>query len=214
MKDYIYIIENAKPIVLAGLYYQHYGIIGLDDFMRSYHTYKGLPISAKETSKAINSLTDKIKEIKDSYPHLEINTFKKDILLMTIVTEKINTDLQSDSPKAKKKLNKIIIKKQKKARDSNVYFKNIRFQKDSLINIDLDFYRYFITFLNDEPYISFTQDKISGVTYTLSFSNDGGCSSNLSKLNQEKLECGEYIIDTDIVHKNDKQELFYKLEKI
>jgi hypothetical protein len=214
-EDYIKIIEHTKTSVLAGVYYTHFNIDGLNEFMIKVSAYKDLPLAAKKASNDLKTLADKIEEIRKKYPSLDISKIKKEIFLINNSTEVIDNSLQFPKPPKSKPTNLVIIKNQKRPNKDNEYYKTIYFQKDSTRVLPKEVFGQLLVVIEKEgvPYFSFTKEKIPGVTYAFNPAESGAVTTNFNTKVQEKVQEGYYLIDDEETFTNEANQKFYRLKK-
>lgn len=207
------IIENAPVNVLIGEYLLQFGSANIESFILKLTQYKNLPNQLKKAN--ADSLISIVKSLKNNYPKLSFDDFKKKILLMNSINETIDRSFVYPKTPVKDKAQSVKINHQKKTNGD--LYKNIYFQKDALESLPFELtteYRLVVILKDNIPYISFTKESINGVSFAISMpGGSGSVTSNLSKENQDKLEIGEYLIDFQNIIINEKNK-FFKLNKI
>ncbi len=210
--EYIEILENCQPAVLAGNFFMYFGSNGLDDYMREYIKYKSLPKDIKKQNSL--NLVNVIEQIHNSLG-ISIDKFKRDIFLLNTQTIVIDRGLLYPTQDNYIKSDQIyvVFKSRKKGikekqTEATKSYTSIYFQKNALDNVVFEESDRLIVIVKDNtPYIGFTKNETA--SYVLSKVNNS-YSSNLTETVQKLIVCGEYIIDIDKVYKNENQ-IYYKL---
>lgn len=200
-----YIIENSPVSVLIGLFVQHIGREGIEDFINDLNTYKGLPVELKEKSDVLISLSKTIDRIIDAYNTDNLELLVESVFLINRQTLRIDRSLAYPAEIIEEKEDNLVKVLEEKT--------NLYFQKNALKILNdypfTDDTRVVTVVKDDSVHISFTKEEIKGVSYKLS----KGVSTNFNKKHIGVIEPGFYRIDPTPIEGEDKN-IYYKLDYV
>jgi len=201
------ILETSYRPVLIGLFYSKYGTDGIDEFYRMLNTVNQLSINDKgnsELSVCEKKVLGVIEEIFKDYPNMSDGEILERVFLINKQYMLVDRSLKyppeiTDSND--KDLVKILNNK------TNLYF-----QKNALPKVDYAFTdnsRVITVLTNNKLAISFTEERIKGISYKIG----KGISTNFNGTLVGKIKHGFYKIKYNPIIGEDNNK-FYELEFI